>query len=457
MGLVDRVLAEHRRRSWPVGKGALVGWEGPSGHDQSEFSPESYGDYLATSNDIYSIVQLRARMLSALRLGFYRGDSSDKVEVPDSPAAQLWRYVNPFWTPARLARMDELCMGTWGQTVHAIERERGQPKEIWWLKPSRVNPVPDETGYIKEFAYESVTGGIITFRPDEIVWYRYPNPIDEFSPLSPLAAARLAADTSAAMMRSNNQLFSQGMQAAGVITPAKDKVTFSKGQADDLELHLRKKMTGSNNAHKWAVLRFEANFQQLSITPKDAEFSAGLGLSFRQACRAYGMHPTLLGEMEGATLANVREFQKGAWETALTPDADFKAEEVREQYLKLFRRGGADHVEYDYSKVPALQEAESDIWTREAQALDRGAITINEWRKRRGMPSVPWGDRPYMPVNKAPLAPDGSLELSDATGANPPDDEANPASQPESPRFLDHMAARRLLAEFKTPINGWSH
>ncbi|WP_427422673.1 phage portal protein [Lysinibacillus fusiformis] len=451
MGLVDRVLAEHRRRSWPVGDGALLGFDGVYGHDQSEFSPDEYGDYLATSNDIYSIVSLRARMLSALRLGFYRGDTSDKVEVPDSPAAQLYRYVNPFWTAKRLARMDELCMGTWGETYWAVEKDRGQPKEIWWLKPSRVQPVPDETGYISQFVYQSVTGGAITFEADEIVWFRYPNPIDEFSPLSPLAAARLAADTSSAMMKSNQQLFSQGMQAAGIIVPATDKVTFTNEQADDLELHLKKKLTGTKNAHKWAVLRYEAQFKQLSMSPKDAEYAAGMGLTFAQACRAYGIHPTLLGQSDGATLANVREFQRGAWETALGPDADFKAEDVREQYLPMFR-GGADHVEYDYSKVPALQESESEVWTREAQALDRGAITINEWRKRRGLPPVPWGDRPYMPVNKAPLAPDGSLDLPDTSETNPPDDETNPANQPESPRILDHLAARRLLAELH--LNG---
>lgn len=458
MGLVDRVLAEHRRRSWPVGEGALVGWDGPAGHDQSQFSPEEYGDYLATSNDIYSVVLFRARLLAELRLRFFRGDSSDKVEVPSSPAAQLYRHVNPFWTSKRLARMDELSMGTWGESFWAIERDRGVPREIWWLKPSRVQPVVDEAGYIGGFAYESVSGQIISFRPDEIVWFRYPNPIDEFSPLSPLAAARLAADTSTSMMRSNENLFSQGMQAAGIIVPANDKATFTQDQADDLELHLRKKLTGPKNAHKWAVLRYEAQFKQLSISPKDAEFAAGLGLTFRQVCRAYGIPPPLLGDMEGATLANLREFQKGAWETTLVPDANLRAEEIIEQFLPMFGKSGADYCEYDFSQVPALQEAASATWAREAQALDRGAITINEWRKGKGMAPVPWGERPYMPVNKAPLNSDGSLDLPEpGNDEKLPDDEANPANQPDTPRFLDHMAARRLLSSLKTPINGWSH
>ena len=459
MGLVDRVFAEHRRRgalSWPVGKGALIGPEERYGHSQAEFAPTEYGDYLATSNDIYSVAQRRARLMSSLKLKFYRGRDSEKKEVDGHPAVNLWWYVNPFWTAERLARMDELSMCVWGETCWAIEYDRGRPREIWWMKPSRVNPVPDSLGYIKGYVYESVSGELIRFEPHEVIWFRYPNPLDEFSPLSPLAASRLAADTSVAMMKSNEQLFSQGMQAAGLIVPSTDKVTFTNEQADDLELHLRKKLTGSKNAHKWAVMRYEAQFKQLSISPKDAEFAAGLGLTFQQVCRAYGMQSVLMNDLQHSTLANATAFERIEWTGALKPDSEFRAAEVREQYLPLFRSvqgGGPDFCEYDFSQVASLQESASESWAREAQAMDRGAITINEWRENKGMGPVPWGDRPYMPVNKAPLAPDGSLELPDTGQDKPPDDERNPSVQPDR-SGLNHMAARRLLAQFTPYLNG---
>jgi phage portal protein BeeE len=261
------------------------------------------------------------------------------------------------------------------------------------------------------------------------------------------------------MMKSNESLFSKGLQIAGLIVPPADKVTFSKEQAEDLERQLEKRLSGADKAHKWAVLRYEAQFKQMAITPKDAEFSAGLGLTFRQVCRVYGMQSALMNELENATLANAREFERIEWTGALKPDAEFKAAEVREQYLPLFRgaqRGVPDNCEYDFTQVPALQESETESWTREAQALDRGAITINEWRKGKGMPPVAWGDRPYLPVNKAPVGPDGQLELPEARpGEKPPDDEVNPANQPpQSTGELNHRSARQLLAEFAPYING---
>lgn len=463
MGLLDRIAARRRGehlRAWPVGKAELIAPDYAYGHDQSEFSPEEYGDYAATSNEIYSVVAQRARLMSGIQLRFYRGKGSDKIEDTRHKSVRLFSYVNPFWTGERLARMDEMCMGLWGASCWALEGPQWDPQEIWWLKPTRVKPVVDESGYISGFKYHSVSGEILHFEPHEIVWHRYPNPVDEFSPLSPLAAARLAADTAKAMSTSNQALFKRGMQIAGMITPPADKVTFSTEQARELERDLDRRFVGADKAHRWAVLRFEAQFKQMAITPKDAEFVAGLGLTFRQVCRAYGMQPALQGDAEGATLANVSAFERLEWTRALVPDAEFRAAEVREQYLSRWR-GGPDWCEYDLTSVPSLQESATESWTREAQALDRGAITINEWRKSKGMPPVPWGDQPYMPVNKAPVGPDGQLQLpkaDPADSATPPDDEVNPANQPpqstgEKALVLDHLSARKLLASFGT-ING---
>lgn len=463
MGIVDDFrarLAGPRERAWPVGKGELVAPDYAYGHDQSQFSPEEYGDYLATSNDIYSVASQRARLMSGLPLRFYRGRDADKSERPDSPAARLHQYVNPYWTAERLARADELSMCVWGESFWALEHRNGQPAEIWWLKPSRVSPVPHAEDYLGGFRYQSVSGEIIPFEPHEIVWFRYPNPLDEFSPLSPLAAARLAADTSKAMMQSNHRLFEQGLQVAGIITPPADKVTFSEEQAGDLERGLTRRLGGVKGAHRWAVLRYEAKFQQLQLSPKDAEFIAGLGLSFRQVCKAYGMQPALMGDMENATLANANVFERIEWTRALVPDSGLRAGDIREQYLPRFAgRSAPDWCEYDLTSVPALQESATESWTREAQALDRGAITINEWRAGKGMPPVPWGEKPWLPVNKAPVGADGALELPAASPGSLPDDEVNPstpAPQVSGEKHFDHMAARRLLSSIDWPqaLNG---
>lgn len=426
MGLYEDFQAERKRRqpqelAWPVGAGAMLPFEGALGHDASEFSPEEYGDYVATSNEVFSAAMLRARLMASLSLRLYDRDGPERAEVLDGPAHDLLRHVNPFWTRRRLNLMDELSMCLWGETVWAIERRNGQPAEIWWLKPSRVHPVPHESEYFdpkNAFIYESVTGQPIPFKANEIVWFRYPNPLDEFAPLSPLAAARLAADTASAMMQSNRNLFSQGLQMGGFVVPEKDKVTFSQGQAEDLERLIDKRFRGVDKAHKWAVLRFEAQFKQMQMTPKDAEFANGLNLTLRQVANAYGIPVTLLNDLQNATLTNAREHERLLWAHALVPDSSLKAEEIVEQLLPMFRRG-PEWAEFDYTKIPALQESASEGWLRERQAIEVGALTINEWRRSKGMPPVDWGDVYWRPVNKEPVVDGEPIEPDPEPGAEP--------------------------------------
>lgn len=448
--LLERIAEAQRKPqlSWPVGEGAIIGPETRYGHSQEEFAPEEYGNYIATSNEVFAAVTLRARLMSSLRLRLYRGMDSDKEEITSGPAVDLLQHVNPFWTFRRLIRMDELCMGIWGESTWAIESKNGRPSEIWWMKPSRVRPVADENDYLKGFLYESVTGEQIPFRPDEVAWFRYPNPIDEFSPLSPLAAARLAADTASSMMKANRNLHSQGLQIGGLIIPATDRVMFSQDQADELEKLLDQRWSKVENAKRWSVLRYEAQFKEMTVTPKDAEFVNGLNLTLRQVANAYGIPAPLLNELSAATLANVREYQRQLWEHGLVPDAELRAAEIVEQVLPRFGGGRniPDHAEFDFSRVPALQESASEAWTREGQQIDRGAVTINEWRKSKGMPPVDWGDVYWAPVNKAPVtsAEDMPSDNPDAPNLSPEDAVEIAKAKAQA---WDGPAGRALVAE----------
>ncbi|MFI6737444.1 phage portal protein [Nonomuraea sp. NPDC050451] len=418
MGILDKIRA-YKERSFAPGVAGLpnFGFGDYFGHE-GVHSPEEYGDFLATSNEIFSAAMLRARLLSSLNLKLYRGRGQSKQIAENSPAGKLLNYVNPFWTPKRLARMDELSMCLWGETYWAIERKNGKPSEIWWMKAPRVRPVLDAENYIKHYLYEPVAGSQpIRFEPNEIVWFRYPNPLDEFTAISPVVAARLAAESASAMMKSNKNMFVNGLRLGGIITPT-DKVTFTEEQATDVEMALERRATGVDKAHKWLILRYEAQLQGLNVSPKDAEFLGGLQMTLKQIANAYGIPVALLNDMDSATLTNSREYQSILWTNALKPDAELKAEEIEEQFLPLFP-GTVDHCAYDFTEVEPLQEAKSESWMRERQAIDVGRYTINEIRARNGEPPVPWGDVWWAPVNKFAVS---NAESEPPSTSQPADD-----------------------------------
>jgi HK97 family phage portal protein len=322
------------------------------GTDPERWSPEVYGNYIATSSAVYACVNLRARNLASLPLTIER----DGQTVTDGPLFDLLRTVNPHWTPNRLWQMTCMALDLWGEAYWVLERGpdgEGVPREIWWARPDRMRLVPDETDYLAGWIYEW-NNERLGFKPGEVIWFRNPNPLDEFEGLSPIAATRLALDTGHAALRSNHNVFSNGVQLAGVVTPADKDQTWQRDQVEALRDMLERRFRGVDKAHRLAVLGQAATFTPMSISPRDAQFIELMKWTRTDACMVYGVPPELIGDQEGASYNNVREAHKGFWTDTLIPLADMLAGELTEQLLPMFE-GQAERVSFDLTGVMALQ------------------------------------------------------------------------------------------------------
>jgi len=125
-----------------------------------------------------------------------------------------------------------------------------------------------------------------------------------------------------------------------------------------------------------------------------------------------------MNDLSHATLANAREYEQVLWTHALVPDAKLRAEEIVEQFLPRFRTR-TTWAEFDFSQVAALQESETEQWSREAEQIRVGGITINEWRKRHGMGEVAWGNVWHAPVNTQPVKDEHGVASPVADPPNP--------------------------------------
>jgi phage portal protein BeeE len=217
--IIDRIKA--RTRAFLLGSAVVEPFDKAWGHDSAEFAPVEYGDYIAKSSLIYSVVTLRADLFVDLPLKIYTGEGDNKLERTTGPVYDVLHTVNPFWTMRRLLKMTAYSLDLWGECFWFCERGQSglsAPREIWWGKPSNVRVVPDEVNYISEYLYFPTAGGIpLHFQPSEVVWFRQPNPIDEFNPLSPLAAARLSSDLHNSALQANNSLFKNGMRPGAIV------------------------------------------------------------------------------------------------------------------------------------------------------------------------------------------------------------------------------------------------
>lgn len=388
------------------------------GHGQELYAPSKYSHYLATSVAVYRCTDLRAKNLAQLPPRLWKLDrEGNRTEVTSGRLYELLRRPNPFWTWRRLIHMTELTLGAWGQCYWVLERgETGRrpPTEIWWARPDKMRPVPHEQNYLAGFVYED-RGTQIAFTAGEVVWFRYPNPLDEFSGLSPIAAARLSIDAGHGAIRSNMAVFDQGLQMAGVISPEDKSDRWPKEEVERLQELLSKRFKGVDKAHRVMVLSHAAKFSPVSLSPKDAQFVELMRWSKGEVATVYGVAPELIGDHEHATYSNFEQAEKSLWTDTLVPESEFLAEELTHQLVPLFP-GEADLLELDRSQVSVLQEDGSAIVEQMFKLWQMGVPLnrlLQEFKPNllpeRG-DGYPWGDVGYVGLGRRPAGSSAAPE-----------------------------------------------
>lgn len=435
-------------------------WERVTGHE-TDYLAEEYGEYLATSNPIYTCATLRADTLSSIPLLGYRLADGKQTQVLDGPVVSLLRKVNPCWTMNRLLNMTELSLCLWGQAYWVIERgasTRGKPQEIWWVKPTEMTVYPDPVNYISHYEYDPGEGlQPIRYERHEVVWFRYPNPNDQYSGLSPLAPARLAVDMGNDAVRSNRNIFVHGYQTGGLLTPDDSQIEYTQEQARELEADMDRRFRGVDKAHRFGVLRFRAKILKPELTPKDVEFLGALNWSLEEAARAYHIPLDLVGGQR--TYENVRAAERAFVYRTIMPEGQFICDELVEQFLPMFgSSAGVDLITPDYERMPILQDEESAKWQREREQIDRGAITINQWRSSKGLDGLPWGDAWWAPMSVAPVKSGAAPALpKPETGA--PDEtggeDAGRLMRAHLPVEYGGDDHKRLMQRFDRRVDRW--
>ena len=364
-----------------------------------------YGRYMATSPSVYAAVRLRAEAVTRPPLRVYRvepdlrqdqGERRVPVEA-SHPAARLLERVNPWYTRADLWRATEIYLCLWGSAFWAIQRgEDGEP-ELWPLRPDRMAVIPDRQRYVRGFVYRgagyggssgSIPSENVAYTPDEIVWLRYFNPLEELAGLSPLAPARLSADMGHEGLRFNRHLLRNSARPDFLLLTNHE---LNDAELEDFYERWEQRYQGPGNAHRPAVASAVRDVKTLGLSHRDIDFIQGLRWSLEEVSRAYGVPKLLLGDFERATYANVQASERMFWRNTVVPEVRFLEDQMNRALLPKLGYPQL-RAEFDLSAIEALQEDEASRVQRETALLDRGVITINEVRRERNLPEVPWGD-----------------------------------------------------------------
>ena len=352
-----------------------------------EYSPANYGNYYATSVPVYGAIRLRSEAVSRPPLRVYRRELAGSDEGltwvgPSHDAQRLLDTVNRHWSSGDLWRATETYLSLWGAAYWYLRLDAfGRATEIWPLRTDRVALIPDRDDYIRGYLYTSPTGAMQPLLPDEIVRFRYFNPLDDYAGFSPIAPVRLTVDMGYDALVSNRS----GMQNDGVpgvaftaaVAPTEEEIQRIYTQWAD-------RYAGPRNARKPIVLGEGMSVENLGFSPRDMQYLQAMRWTVEDVARAYNVPKPLLHDLERATYANIETARRMFWETAVVPELNYFETVLNDSLLS--RYGGDLVCAFDVSTIEALRESETELARRIEIYVRSGVMSIDEARALVGLP-----------------------------------------------------------------------
>ena len=212
---------------------------------------------------------------------------------------------------------------------------------------------------------------------DDVVLFRYPDPIDPTGGISPIRAVAMSADMDTYSRAYAASHLRNHAQPTGILTTENE---LTRDQAATLADAWRETHAGTDRIQ---VLGKGAQFQTLSAHIKDLEFLNLARVSRDQILAAYHVPASKLGLVEDASRANGEESDRVYSSLCLGPRLRRYHEPIT---LRVLPRLGLDPSRFCFEFDPV--EVADKTFDRDAAqaAFQAGAITLDEYRERIGFP-----------------------------------------------------------------------
>lgn len=278
-----------------------------------------------------------------------------------------------------------------GNTYVLKQRGKDGVAALKILDPTYVTPMVTDSGEVYyQLATDHLSGvksDNVTVPASEIVHDRFNCLYHPLVGLSPLYAASLAAKQGLSMQKNSVKLFDNGGQSPGILTAPGQ---IGEADADRIKLHWETNYGGSDNAGKVAVLGSGLEFKSASITSVDAQLIEQLKWTAEVVAGVFHVPPYMIGVGSMPNSSNVQALILQYYSQCL------------QVLIEALETCLDDAVEADESTgyeadIESLLRMDGTAMATYLTALQKGSIlTINEARRKLGMPKVEGGDSIFM-------------------------------------------------------------
>ena len=400
----------------PAFAGARPNLDGMLYPDSSYSSMASTG--YARNELVYACIRERAENLPQSMLRVYPAGQGESLE--SHRLRQLIAQPNPVTNEFEFFELSVTYLDLAGNCYWLIVRGRdGLPAQLWPLRPDLMRIVPTRDPRVWSYGYildpstsaRNITSEVIPIARADMIHVKYPNPLDAYFGQPPLrAAARSVSLDNAATDFVDTLLRNHAVP--GVVVTTADAT--NREVTNTLKQRWKESFGGTRRGEP-AFLQAGMDVKTLGLNLRDLEFPDLRAYSESHICAVLQVPPILVGAKVGldrSTFTNYGEARKQLWEEAIFSLQRRFGDPIRSQLLTEFSGVGRQRVvlRWDNSEVLALREAESARWERATNALARGGITINDFRRTVGLDPVGAGDVFLMPAGVVPQPADALAE-----------------------------------------------
>jgi hypothetical protein len=209
--------------------------------------------------------------------------------------------------------------------------------------------------------------------------------------LSPLSALRWDVATSRSAAESAAHLISNWSVPPGAWVPEKDAVVTTEDQR--LIQRIFRALRGPRGRGKVPILTTPLRWQQMGLSPADAEWGGARRASRQAICAALGVPLILVGETEPTSVYRQTLDAERVFARTMQGELEMISDALQARVARDF--GPHIVVAWDYSEIPALQVSWQERWDRWLAAVGALVVTPNEMRREfRLGGALPWGDQP---------------------------------------------------------------
>lgn len=375
-----------------------------------------------TASAVYSCVQIISSTIATLPVRVLRADDGS-AQRDHAVYRLLASQPNEFMTPATFMTCMMSNLLLWGHCEAFIEKdELGVPVALYPLRSAVTRPVRT----FGELLYMTQIGTDMAYLTPDRVFSVVNMTVDGITPISPIQEAKQAVGLSLALEKYAAKFFSNGGNVGGILT-------LPPGMKEDAVMNFvaswKKNYGGVENALKVAMLPEGYKFQSTTTEPEKAQALQARVHQVREVARIFRVPLHKLGDLERATFSNIEQQSIEFMADCIQPWA-VRWEQEANRKLFLEREKPLLDVKFD---LDALLRADTTArYAAYTQGRSGGWLSVNDIRRKEGLPPVEGGDDLLRPLNMAPVnGPAPTAPKPDTTAA----------------RGLIEDAARRVLTK----------